>query len=121
MLEIVKKEEEEKKKLLENVKKFLKKAEKLGKFTAILYGSVARGDFNVWSDIDLIIISDSLPKDLLKRQEMLYLFCIPKIEPKGYRKDEFMKMIKLKHPFIKVLAREGIFLRDDLGIKKYLR
>ena len=45
----------------------LKKAEafagcvksKLGKVTAILFGSYARGDFNVWSDIDLLIVTDS--------------------------------------------------------------
>jgi len=32
--------------------------EKLGKTTLILFGSYARGDFNLWSDVDLIIISD---------------------------------------------------------------
>ena len=31
----------------------------LGKVTVVLYGSYARGDFNAWSDIDLIIISDA--------------------------------------------------------------
>ena len=32
--------------------------EKLGKVTLILFGSYARGDFNLWSDVDIIIISD---------------------------------------------------------------
>ncbi len=32
--------------------------EKLGKTTLILFGSYARGDFNLWSDVDIIIISD---------------------------------------------------------------
>jgi len=32
--------------------------EKLGKTTLILFGSYARGDFNLWSDVDFIIISD---------------------------------------------------------------
>ncbi len=30
----------------------------MGKTTLILFGSYARGDFNLWSDIDIIIISD---------------------------------------------------------------
>ena len=30
----------------------------LGNVTFILFGSYARGDFNLWSDIDIIVISD---------------------------------------------------------------
>ena len=30
--------------------------EKLGSVTLILYGSYARGDFNAWSDVDLILV-----------------------------------------------------------------
>lgn len=40
---------------------------KLGKFTRVLYGSMARGDYNVWSDIDFLVISDELPENPLKR------------------------------------------------------
>ena len=32
--------------------------EKLGSTSIVLYGSYARGDFNKWSDIDLLVISD---------------------------------------------------------------
>ncbi len=32
---------------------------KLGKVSVILFGSYARGDFNLWSDIDLLIISEA--------------------------------------------------------------
>ena len=34
--------------------------EKLGNTTLILFGSYARGDFNLWSDVDIIIISNYL-------------------------------------------------------------
>lgn len=30
----------------------------LGRVTVILHGSYARGDFNLWSDIDLIVVSE---------------------------------------------------------------
>jgi len=33
-------------------------ASKLGKITVILHGSYARGDFNLWSDIDVIVVSE---------------------------------------------------------------
>lgn len=35
---------------------------RLGKITVILYGSYARGDFNLWSDIDIIVISEHFNK-----------------------------------------------------------
>ena len=31
----------------------------LGRVTLVLYGSYARGDFNAWSDIDVIIVSEA--------------------------------------------------------------
>lgn len=34
----------------------------LGVRSAVVFGSVARGDFNVWSDIDLLVIADRLPE-----------------------------------------------------------
>ena len=35
---------------------------KVGKFTGVLYGSMARGDNNLWSDIDFLVISDKIPQ-----------------------------------------------------------
>ena len=31
----------------------------LGRVTLILYGSYARGDFNAWSDVDVIVVSEA--------------------------------------------------------------
>ena len=31
----------------------------LGRVTVILFGSYARGDFNVWSDVDVIVVSEA--------------------------------------------------------------
>lgn len=121
MLEIIRERREEKKNLIKRAREFVEKAKKFGKLTAILYGSVARDEFNKWSDIDIVLISENLPKKLLKRQEILYGFKIPRIEPKGYRKEEFEEMLKIKHPFLKILKKEGIFLIDELGVEKKLR
>lgn len=35
---------------------------RLGKVTVLLYGSYARGDFNLWSDIDIIVNSEHFDK-----------------------------------------------------------
>lgn len=31
------------------------------------FGSVARGDFNLWSDVDVLVVSDALPAHPLAR------------------------------------------------------
>ena len=37
----------------------------------VVYGSVARGDFNLWSDIDVLVVADRLPDRLLDRFDRL--------------------------------------------------
>jgi len=39
--------------------------------TAVLVDSYARGDFNLWSDVDVLLISDSFPERPLERLKML--------------------------------------------------
>lgn len=61
--------------------------EKIPNTTAILYGSVARGDFNVWSDIDLLIVTrDCIPEDPLSRLDAIYscLRLYPLVEACSY-------------------------------------
>ncbi|MCE4613757.1 MAG: nucleotidyltransferase domain-containing protein [Desulfurococcales archaeon] len=44
----------------------------LGRATVILYGSYARGDFNVWSDVDVIIVSEAFEgRRFLQRQALI--------------------------------------------------
>ena len=44
----------------------------LGKVTVVLYGSYARGDFNIWSDIDVIVVSNAFRNTkFTKRWELL--------------------------------------------------
>ena len=86
---------------------------KLGKFTGVLYGSMARGDANVWSDIDFLVISDQLPENPLKRLEFLYSFTDTPIEVKGYTKNEFLKMIEKRNPIALDSLVEGKVIVDD--------
>jgi predicted nucleotidyltransferase len=57
--------------------------------TVFLYGSVARGDFNLASDIDLLVVSDALPLKPLARAEFLYRHVGGREEPKGLLRREF--------------------------------
>jgi predicted nucleotidyltransferase len=103
---------------LNNVIRILKEYSKvvssnLGEFTGVLYGSVARGDYNLWSDIDFLIISDKLPENPLKRLEFLYSLTEMPIEVKGYTRNEFLKMIEKRNPIALDSFVEGKIIVDD--------
>ena len=56
-----------------------------------LYGSVPRGDFNLHSDLDLLVVA-ALPEHPLVRAEVLYRYVQGREEPKGLINSEFDKM-----------------------------
>jgi len=65
----------------------------------ILYGSLARGDFNERSDVDIIVISSKFSKNFYERTKLLYdmIKTLDPIEPFGYTPEEFINMIKKRH------------------------
>ncbi|TKJ21595.1 MAG: nucleotidyltransferase [Promethearchaeota archaeon Loki_b32] len=75
----------------------------------ILYGSLARGDFNERSDVDVIVISSKLPKNYYKRAELLFnmVETLDPIEPLGFTPDEFINMIKNRHCTSLFAMKEG--------------
>jgi hypothetical protein len=42
-----------------------------GTLAVVVFGSVARGDFNLWSDTDVLVVADGLPERLLDRYDRL--------------------------------------------------
>ncbi len=82
------------------IKKFCKNIIKVMQPNCIiLYGSLARGDFNERSDVDVIVISSKLPKNYYKRAELLFnmVETLDPIEPLGFTPDEFINMIEDRH------------------------
>jgi hypothetical protein len=90
--------------------------ERLGKLTAIVYGSVSRGDFNLGSDVDVLIISEGLPSRPLERMEVLYSCHEPPLEPKGYTHSEFQTLLAKRNSAVAEILKEGIVVVDDLGL-----
>lgn len=56
---------------------------------ATVVGSVARGDFNVWSDIDVVVIGDGLPEDALERQTLMVESAPPGVQVVALTQAEF--------------------------------
>jgi predicted nucleotidyltransferase len=79
-------------------------------YRVIIFGSVARGDFTLESDTDLLIISNELPKSPKARIDILFDLRLetPEIEPIGWREDDYQHRLNTGDPFLAVLGREGI-------------
>jgi len=88
----------------------------LGGASALVYGSVVRGDFHRGSDIDILVVSNALPEGFLERLGVLYSVATGREEPKGYLLAEFERMHTRHHPTIVAALETGQVLRDDLGL-----
>jgi predicted nucleotidyltransferase len=92
---------------------------RLGKITVILHGSFARGDFNLWSDIDLVIVSEKFNNvRILDRYDLLGEKP-PMVEPILLTPREFIENLK-KKSWIQALGRGAILVVDDYGLSRYL-
>lgn len=110
-MEIIERRIEERERVIQGAKKYSLTLK--FRATVILIGSYARGDFNLWSDIDLIIIGDfkGSPLDRLKAIDF----------PAGYEVipltiDEFHKMKNKKNKLVVDAIKDGVKLRDDFHI-----
>ncbi len=99
-------------------KKIIKKASQWTlnlplKATIILVGSYARGLY-LWSDVDVLLISEEFKGHLLERLKTLDV-------PLGFQVipltlDEFKKLLEKKEKLIREAIEIGIILKDDLKI-----
>ncbi len=110
ILKIQKERLKKREKYIEIAKEYVKNLSKtISIKKAFIIGSVARGDFNESSDVDVLIIAESLPQHPLKRLYFLYKTVIPPVEPKAYTPEEYKKLLKDGNP----LAKEA----EIIGIK----
>ncbi len=113
---IVKERIEEQRRIIEEtfrIANLLKKV--LGKVTVILYGSYVRGDFNLWSDVDIIIISDKfsgIPP--LERYDLVMKLLPAKYEPKLWTVEEAKK--QLSKPWWREALKHSLVIIDDYGL-----
>lgn len=83
--------------------------------SAFLVGSYARGDFNLWSDVDIVLVSDVFGGTPVKRLENLD-------PPPGFQVipltvSEFKRLVEKRNPLAKEALEHGVLLRDDYRIK----
>ncbi|MHB9302290.1 nucleotidyltransferase domain-containing protein [Thermofilum pendens] len=99
----------------EVVKEALEWASRLrGSVTAVLVGSYARGDFNEWSDVDVVLVSGEFKGGPLERLKAIEV-------PPGYEvipltPEEFERLLERGDQLALEAVERGVKLRDDLGL-----
>ena len=110
-MEIIEKRKRQREQVIVQVSEFIKELN--FKCTALLIGSYARGGFNLWSDVDLLIIGEfsGTPVERLKNFNL----------PSGYEAilltaDEVAKKKEKNDRFIVESFQSGVIVRDDLHL-----
>lgn len=98
-------------------RKFVERAsDRIRIVAAVLVGSVARGDFNVWSDIDVVVIAEALPERFLERQALLLEHAPPGVQPVAFTVAEFRTALAKGNR----LAREALEAGVPLAGEQFL-
>ncbi len=88
--------------------------ERLGRLrplvAAAVVGSVARGDFNVWSDVDVVLVVERLPKRAPDRGRALGKDLPGGVQPIGFTPEEFGEALRRGNPLAVEAATIGVVL-----------
>ena len=111
-MEIAERRLAEKSRTINEVSEFSKQLKQ--ECTVVLIGSYARGDFNLWSDIDLLVVGNFKNANPVERFKEIDF-------PPGYdlillKPEEFEKMKRKNNKFIADTYNEGVVLRDDFKL-----
>lgn len=77
---------------------------------AAVVGSVARGDFNVWSDIDVVVVARELPPRAPDRGAMLAGHAAPGVQAVGFTEGEFLVALRKRNPLALEATADGVVL-----------
>jgi predicted nucleotidyltransferase len=75
---------------------------------AAVVGSVARGDFNVWSDVDVVVVAEGLPARTPDRLELLMADRPPRVEVMGFTPAELVEARRRRNPLVRELDSIGV-------------
>lgn len=77
---------------------------------AAVVGSVARGDFNVWSDVDVVVVAESLPARLPDRSALLLAEAPVGVQPVGFTPAEFLRALETRNRLAHEALDAGVVL-----------
>lgn len=93
--------------------------ERLALVGAAVVGSVARGDFNVWSDVDVVVVADGLPARAPDRAGALLEGAPGGVQPVGFTPDEFDAAWSAGNPLSREAVTIGVVLAGEEFFRRY--
>jgi hypothetical protein len=81
---------------------------------AVVFGSSARGDFNKWSDIDVLVISDDVPEDARERLALIAADAPPGLQPVAWSSRELLERRRRGDPIARECDSIGVLLLGSL-------
>lgn len=82
---------------------------------AYVAGSVARGDFNAWSDVDLVIVANDLPVRVPDRTAVVMAAAPPRVPVVGFTPEEFERARARGNPLVVEALERGVALRGAIA------
>ncbi|HLA92562.1 MAG TPA: nucleotidyltransferase domain-containing protein [Actinomycetota bacterium] len=111
MVEIVERRRAERERLLAAARSYVDRlGSRIPVLAAAVVGSVARGDFNVWSDIDVVVVAEDLPERPPERASILTVPDAPGV-PIGFTPDELVPALGSGNRLAVAVNEEGVILR----------
>lgn len=84
---------------------------------AVVVGSVARGDFNVWSDVD-VVVAERLPERAPDRAMFLAEDAPGGVQPIGFTPEELVLALRRGNPLAQEAVTGGVVLRGAEILKR---
>lgn len=81
----------------------------LGVRAVVVFGSVARGDFNLWSDIDVLVVAEHLPPGQTQRWEALGA-APAGVQPVAWSTGEWRAQLARRNPIAVEAVHQGVWL-----------
>ena len=89
-------------------------AKRLDLVAAVVFGSVARGDFNKWSDLDVLVVAQRLPPSGRARLEILMQDAPPGLQPVGWTPEELAARRQRGDPIARECDAVGVTVFGSL-------
>jgi predicted nucleotidyltransferase len=79
----------------------------------VAFGSVARGESDAGSDLDLLIVADTTRPFFERFKDFAGLYDVwPRLDLLIYTPEEFERMVAEENPFVTQALREGVVLHQ---------
>lgn len=75
----------------------------------VVFGSVARGDFGRWSDVDVLVVAERMPQRVLDRLEALG-DAPGGVAPVAWTPGEFRDQVARQNPIAREAIENGLWL-----------